>query len=198
VNAILIALVLAATVGSPPTSTGSEEGTDPAGLLAERAATIQRLLQSFSFAESEEHQIQVIRALGALRATEAAGPLVARLVRLHRETPSPYRDPQSPGHAVAAALVDALRQIGRPALSPFLEALATWDRYALDLTWSYVAVHGEEGILVLGSRARLETDPERRSRLEAALWFTQLRSPEVKQGAAPALPEPPLSTPRTR
>jgi hypothetical protein len=154
--------------------------------------SIQQLLQSLSFAESRQHRIQIIRTLGALRASEAAAPLVHHLVKLHRSEASPYRDESSPGHELAVALVNALRQIGRPGLAPFVEALAMWDRYALDLTGSFVAVHGEEGVLVLDHRARNEADAERSERLRAALWFTQLQAPQEE-------PEPPpLSTPRTR
>jgi hypothetical protein len=134
-------------------------------------------------AESEERKAELARTLGAMRAAAAAEPLVDMLVELHRRTPSPLRDDESPEHALALALVEALREIGRPGLGPFLDALSTWERYALDLAWAYVEVHGEEGILVLRHRARTEEDPERRARLESAAWFTRLRAPELKEDA---------------
>jgi hypothetical protein len=155
-------------------------------------------MADLSSVESEERRAELTRTLGAMRAAAAAEPLVAMLVRLHRETASPFREEEAPGHALAVALVEALREIGRPGLAPFLDALSTWERYALDLTWAYVEVHGEEGILVLRHRARAEEDPERRARLEAAAWFTRLRAPELKD--VPGLPPTsgPVSTPRTR
>jgi hypothetical protein len=152
---------------------------DPGRLVEERELAIGRLLEELGDSELPERQAQIARVLGKLRAAEAAAPLVQALLRLHRDEPSPLREPSSRGHALAQAYVEALRDIGRPGLEPFLEALARWDRLALDLTFAYVSVHGAEGILMLRHRALSEADDERRAHLEAAAWFTRLRAPEL-------------------
>ena len=118
-------------------------------------------------------------------AESAADLLVYDLAILHRGTTSPLRDPAAADHALASALAGALAQIGRPGLDSFLETLATWPGYALDITWAFVSVHGEEGILVLRERARTEEDVERQRRLQAAAWFARLRQPGIEPEGVP-------------
>jgi hypothetical protein len=198
VGLISRALLTAACVALLALAVHADASEEQGALIAERAREIGALLARFDSAGSEEEKADLATLLGAVRAAEAAGPLVASLVELHRRAPSPFRDPDSPGHGLAVALVEALKKIGRPGLEPFLEALATWDGYALDLTWAFAAVHEEEGILVLRHRARSEADSERRARLQAAAWFSRLRAPNLQDEPDAALPESPVSTPRTR
>jgi hypothetical protein len=149
--------------------------------VSEREAAVQGLLEDFEASDASEERARAARLLGELRAAEAAPALVKELVRLHRGAQSPLRDAESPLHPLALTLTDALRAIGRPGLEPFLDALAAWDGFALDLTWAFVSVHGEEGILVLRHRAETDPNPERRARLDAAVFFTRLRAPEVPE-----------------
>ncbi len=159
------------------------------GLRAGRETRARELLAAFSDAPTREARFEIVRTLGTLRMAEAGAPLVRALLELHRETQSPYRDSESPAYPYALTLVQALREIGRPGLPPFIDVLATFGGYALDLTWTFMAIHGEEGILVLEHRARSEPHPERRARLEAAAWFTRLRVPESEaETAAPGEP----------
>jgi hypothetical protein len=154
--------------------------------VREREAAVRELMEAFEASDASGERERAARLLGGLRAAEAAPVLVRELVRLHRGGQSPLRDPESPLRPLAVTLADALRAIGRPGLEPFLDALAGWDGFALDLTWAFVSVHGEEGILVLRHRAETDPNPERRARLEAAVFFTRLRAPEVQEsGEAP-------------
>ncbi len=155
---------------------------------AERETRSRELLTAFSEAPTREARFEIVRALGSLRVAEAGELLVRELVWLHRDTQSPYRDAESPAYPYALILVQALREIGRPGLPPFIDVLATFGGYSLDLTWTFMAIHGEEGILVLEHRARSEPHLERRARLEAAAWFTRLRVPESDED--PPAPEP--------
>ena len=153
-------------------------------LLLARDAEIEKLLKAFSLPGAPVRQADIARTLGRLRASAAARPLVDALVRLHREHTNPLRDTDSRGHELAEVLVQALREIGRPGVEPFMDALARWEGWPLDLSLAYVAVHGEEGVLVLRHRAQSEADPQRRARLESAAWFTRLR-PTPVEGDAP-------------
>ena len=171
--------LLAALLAGLPAVAAAQEPSFEAEVVAERAETIRGLLEELP-AASRERREAIVWALGELRAAEAAEALVSDLARLHRgleSPPSPLRNPGAPDHARARARVDALRKIGRPGLDPFLETLATWPGYALDITFAFVAVHGDEGILLLRERARTDPDAERRRRLEAAAWFARLRQP---------------------
>ena len=147
--------------------------------IVQRSDTVRGLLEELP-ASSPERRIRIVSALGELRAAEAVVPLVDDLARLHRQRTSPLRDPASPDYPLAAALATALSRIGRPGLERFLDVLATWPDYALGVTWAFVSVHGEEGILVLKERARTEENPERQRRLQAAAWFARLRDPDLE------------------
>ncbi len=156
--------------------------------IAQRGNAIRGLLEELP-ESSAERRIRIVSALGELRAADAVDALVDDLARLHLRRASPLRDPASPDYPLATALATALARIGRPGLKRFLDVLATWPDYALGITWAFVSVHGEEGMLVLKERARTEENPERQRRLQAAAWFARLRDPDL---------EPEVSRRRTR
>jgi hypothetical protein len=175
------AFTLLVALATLPGSAWGQGRSYEAQAIAQRGDTIQGLLEELP-SSSSERRIQIVSGLGALRAESAADLLVHDLALLHRGSTSPLRDPAAADHALASALASALAQIGRPGLDYFLETLATWPGYALDITWAFVSVHGEEGILVLRERARTEEDAERQRRLRAAAWFARLRKPEIEPG----------------